>query len=287
MFSLINYLCNSFLPTTRGYSSGECNLQSAYFPVEVCFSQLFCFPLQHLSIQLWSLPYKIKPDNSDLYWRVCRWSGVQIFTANNCVQWQRWKRKQGVISYIERYNYINHKYTTASDSYKSVFKNLLQYRALLMWVLSLYIHTYQENYQDWKHSLERYCTLSWLSIIHYVYLQESFSISDGFDGSAISYIINYTDVTSGVVCASVTVSASSCMDNILCEHDLRLAFTPCISSSQITVTARGANLLGEGLPSAPVSIRGITTTLLCVFFFTNLLLGFSTNESDSLIGQLA
>ena len=95
-------------------------------------------------------------------------------------------------------------------------------------------------------------------------MQESFSITDGFDASAIHYIINYTDVTSGVVCASVTVSASSCMDDVLCEHDLRLAFTPCISPLQITVTVRGANLMGEGLPSAPVTIRGTIISVICV-----------------------
>ena len=91
-------------------------------------------------------------------------------------------------------------------------------------------------------------------MIHCV--QESFTISSGFDGSAISYIINYTDSASGVVCASATILVASCVDDI-CEHDFRIAFTPCVSSSQITVSVCGTNVFGQGLPSTPVSIRGI------------------------------
>ena len=87
-------------------------------------------------------------------------------------------------------------------------------------------------------------------------MQGFLAFTDGFDGSAISYTINYTDLTSGVVCASKSILASSCVKEI-CEDNFRVSTTFCKSSSHITVTIWGMNVLGKGLPSSPLSITGI------------------------------
>ena len=91
-------------------------------------------------------------------------------------------------------------------------------------------------------------------------LKESFNISDGVDGSAISYHINYTDPASGVLCASDTVLASTC-ENRACEHHFSVSelgsSCPPSSLNTIHVTVSAVNIIGNGLPSANVSVLGL------------------------------
>ena len=85
-------------------------------------------------------------------------------------------------------------------------------------------------------------------------MQEKFNISNGVDGSAVSYNINYID-TDSYICASITIdtSESSCRDDV-CKNELEVSSSHCNSSSSITITVTGTYRLGSGLPSMPITI---------------------------------
>ena len=88
-------------------------------------------------------------------------------------------------------------------------------------------------------------------------LQGHFNISGGIDGSASSYNVTYTDAVSGVICASVDIQSSSCLNSI-CEHEFRMSSSECASSAlHIMVAVAGVNVLGIGQPSVPVKVPGI------------------------------
>ena len=92
-------------------------------------------------------------------------------------------------------------------------------------------------------------------IICYLYYpQAAFNITDDMDGSATSYIIEYSD---GTVCATETVLPStSCVDR-LCTHFFDISSSRCNRSAPITVAVSGVNSLGRGAASTPRLIRGI------------------------------
>lgn len=77
-------------------------------------------------------------------------------------------------------------------------------------------------------------------------------ISDGIDGSSISYTITYMDSASGDLCSSVTIPASSCIDGI-CNHafEVPLSSCPCMD---INITVYSTNILGNGATSDPLTI---------------------------------
>ena len=69
--------------------------------------------------------------------------------------------------------------------------------------------------------------------------KETFDITNGIDGSAFSYTINYTDSSSGVICKTEVVSdADSCV-NGTCEHDSEVSPSICFLSSDVTVIVSG------------------------------------------------
>ena len=59
-------------------------------------------------------------------------------------------------------------------------------------------HNYQYNCMSCMHAL--FMHVVWSQIV-LMYLQDSFNISDGIDGSAASYTITYSDSTSATVAA--------------------------------------------------------------------------------------
>ena len=89
--------------------------------------------------------------------------------------------------------------------------------------------------------------------------QGSFNFSDTVDGSALIYSINYMDSNSSSLCASAEVPATSCL-NQTCEYIFTKSnFLACLTLSQsIMVTVFGANRLGNGSRSDPVSIGNQT-----------------------------
>ena len=85
--------------------------------------------------------------------------------------------------------------------------------------------------------------------------QENFNISEGIDGSPMFYTVNYTVSGTYIMCATSTISTSSCTNGV-CEHMLEIPSSICPPSSSITVIVSGTNRLGEGQASNPVSIPG-------------------------------
>ena len=94
-------------------------------------------------------------------------------------------------------------------------------------------------------------------MFHYfvLHMQSKFNISDGIDGSAISYNISYTGVGSNSICASVIVLAEMCTSGV-CEHELEFSGSYCdLSIESYMVVVTGTNTLGKGQPSTPISIH--------------------------------
>ena len=64
----------------------------------------------------------------------------------------------------------------------------------------------------------------------------------------------YTDSSSGIICHSSTLMASSCFDGS-CNHTFDvLASSNCPSLANISVTAFATNILGDGRNSTTVQI---------------------------------
>ena len=90
-------------------------------------------------------------------------------------------------------------------------------------------------------------------------MQAAFNITDGMDGSATSYIIEYFEAsTSGMtLCADDTVEPSdSCVDG-LCTHFFDLSSSSCDLSGPISVAVSAVNRLGRGASSNPILLRGM------------------------------
>lgn len=86
--------------------------------------------------------------------------------------------------------------------------------------------------------------------------QIKFNISDGIDGSATSYDVNYTESTTGFTCASVTIPALTCAKGN-CEHELKFSSSLCQHPPSVTVVVTGTNRLGKGQPSILVFTPGL------------------------------
>lgn len=78
-------------------------------------------------------------------------------------------------------------------------------------------------------------------------------ISDGIDGSATSYTINYLDSISGDFCSSATIPASSCVDGT-CNHTFEVSTSSCPPCVDINITVYSTNILGNGAISDPLTI---------------------------------
>jgi hypothetical protein len=75
-------------------------------------------------------------------------------------------------------------------------------------------------------------------------------ISEGVDGSALSYTISYTDSSTGEMCNSLIISASSCKQGI-CTVPL-ISPLPCSENYEerdIDISISANNQLGQGPPS--------------------------------------
>ena len=86
-------------------------------------------------------------------------------------------------------------------------------------------------------------------------------ISDGVDGSALSYVISYNDTNSGDMCNSLTISASSCKQEI-CTVPF-ISPLPCserAGNGDIDISVSASNRLGRGPPSV---------TTICMIIIAN------------------
>ena len=87
--------------------------------------------------------------------------------------------------------------------------------------------------------------------------QPPFALSDGIDGSALSYTLVYNNSVSGNGCGSATIPASSCVDQV-CRHSFTYDESGCSSpSTDINITISAANILGIGPPSEPILVHSM------------------------------
>ena len=89
-----------------------------------------------------------------------------------------------------------------------------------------------------------------LAIINFYLSQEDFAITDGIDGFATRYTINYRDIVSDKICSSAVIPASSC-EEISCNHMVEISTSLCPPFTVINVTAFATNVLGNGPTSIP------------------------------------
>ena len=95
--------------------------------------------------------------------------------------------------------------------------------------------------------------------------KNSFSLTNGVDGSAISYTITYTDTKSELICKSTTIPTSSCQEET-CTHYFDVTSSNCQSSSNITLTVFATNILGNGPSTKPLIITLSLSKLMNIGF---------------------
>ena len=89
-------------------------------------------------------------------------------------------------------------------------------------------------------------------------------ISNGIDGSPLSYTISYTDSTTGVVCESVTISATNCMQRDTVCTVPSIDPLPCsqtIGNGTIRISISATNRLGNG-PATHTNIGICSSTCM-------------------------
>ena len=80
-----------------------------------------------------------------------------------------------------------------------------------------------------------------------------FNISDGIDGSPISYTIIYSNATTGDICLNATLPASECQGGV-CHHYFYAYRSECSPQGNVSVSVYATNILGDGPVSNPVRI---------------------------------
>lgn len=82
-------------------------------------------------------------------------------------------------------------------------------------------------------------------------MQESFSISEGVDGSALNYTVIYTDTSTNTRCDTHTIPSTSCVNHVCTLPNIEPF--PCSQNIgngtlSIDVAISATNMLGEGPP---------------------------------------
>ena len=86
-----------------------------------------------------------------------------------------------------------------------------------------------------------YCQIT----IIIIFMQDSFYIADGVDGSALFYIVNFTDTLMDVECEPLNISASKCVRGNCIASSRNLM--PCSQQSEnLIISISSSNRLGEG-----------------------------------------
>ena len=76
------------------------------------------------------------------------------------------------------------------------------------------------------------------------FMQDSFYIADGIDGSALFYTVNYTDTLTDIECEPLNISASRCIRGNCTASSRNLM--PCSRSENLIISISASNRLGEG-----------------------------------------
>ena len=96
------------------------------------------------------------------------------------------------------------------------------------------------------------------SLISDVFMQDTFNVSNGIDGSTISYTVIYSDSISGSICSLIIIPATLCGDRV-CSHMFEVSLSSCSHDSNINVTTFATNILGDGPRSEPVTVGTVMT----------------------------
>ena len=83
--------------------------------------------------------------------------------------------------------------------------------------------------------------------------QNTFSISDKFEGSVIFYKVSYFETLSTMHCDSTTIPAKSCKSGV-CNHFLHFSSSSCYEFTNISVIVSATNILGSSQPSDSVTV---------------------------------
>ena len=76
----------------------------------------------------------------------------------------------------------------------------------------------------------------------------TFNISDEVDGSPIFYTITYLESSSGRICDSAEIPASSC-ENKECRNEFNVSTSSCSMSTRIHFIVSATNILGKSINS--------------------------------------
>jgi hypothetical protein len=89
--------------------------------------------------------------------------------------------------------------------------------------------------------------------VRLLFSQDAFNIADGYDGSASSYTITYSESASDEPCGTETIQASTC-SGLTCVHTLKIKTpSPCLTSrGSVSITIFVTNAIGNGPASEPV-----------------------------------
>ena len=94
-------------------------------------------------------------------------------------------------------------------------------------------------------------------------MQDSVTVSNGFEVQVPSYSISYKDSNTDNICTQITtVPSISCADNGVCEHTFKVSSSRCHPSTNITVTVIAMSMFGSGLESAPQMIGTCMVSLM-------------------------
>ena len=88
-------------------------------------------------------------------------------------------------------------------------------------------------------------------ILQSFHAQNPFIVYEDINGTAISYMVYFSDSDTGAICGSKKVNSSFC-DNGVCSEEFDASMSLCRPSSDINVTVFAVTNLGEGPSTIPI-----------------------------------
>ena len=99
--------------------------------------------------------------------------------------------------------------------------------------------------------------------MHFSIIQESFEISNGYDGSPLSYEVIYVHALTGESCGSDVIPASACEEEGVCSTTFETSTATCSPLPHaINVSVSTYNVLGKGPMSNPITISSRSRPIL-------------------------
>lgn len=73
-------------------------------------------------------------------------------------------------------------------------------------------------------------------------------ISDGINGSTLSYTVVYSDLITNRICDRAVLNPTMCKDR-LCTHLFNTITSECSTTADLAISIFATNILGEGPPT--------------------------------------